>query len=89
MREDAFNIERLIQTHTNGRRCSATLGAEINADKLFHAPGSVARLLPRSCRKTDSLGTVVLRFCCSIIRVPSFLCRRALPNSGDTGFSKD
>ena len=40
----------------------------------------------RLCAQEECSGSVVLLFRCSIIRVPSFLRRSALPSSGDVAF---
>jgi hypothetical protein len=83
MSDDYFNIDRLGQTHARTqmfRDVGEQLVDEINAGKLFHAPGSVARLLEKAFRAGIAFNSLPKSAAATIEdRRPQYLVEDELP----------
>lgn len=82
MSDDLFNADRLIQTHERTqmfRDAGEHIVGEINAGKLFHAPGSVARLLEQAFRAGIAFNSLPKTAAVVEERRPQYLVEDELP----------
>jgi hypothetical protein len=82
MSDDLFSTDRLIQTHERAqmfRDAGERLVDEINAGKLFHARGSVARLLEQAFRAGIAFNSLPRSAVAVEERRPQYLVEDELP----------